>query len=75
MKDHKVKANKRQRALQREEHFNNGGTLADWRGRAYAEEDKKKAADKDACREHITDDDDGWTHDEYESVYCIDIEG
>ena len=55
--DDKIEANKRQRALQREEHFRNGGTLSDWRRRAYAEEDKKKAADKDACRERITDED------------------
>ena len=55
--DEKIEANKRQRALQREEHFRNGGTLADWRGIAYAEEDKKKQANKEACRERITDDD------------------
>jgi len=57
MEDDKMEAYKRQRALQREEHFRNGGTLSDWRGLHIVEEDKKKAADKDACRERITDED------------------
>lgn len=57
MEDDKIEAYKRQRALQREEHFRNGGTLADWRGLHIVEEDKKKRADKDACRERIIDED------------------
>jgi len=55
--DHKIEANKRLRALQREEHFSNGGTLADWRGLHIVEEDRKKRADKEACRERITHED------------------
>jgi len=57
MEDDKMEAHKRQRALQREEHFRNGGTLADWRGLHIVEEDRKKRADKEACRERITHED------------------
>lgn len=42
---------RRVRGIQREEHFLNGGTLEEWRGKSNIEVDRKKEMDKKRCRE------------------------
>jgi len=44
---------KAQRAAARKAHFANGGTLATWRGRASAFTDRRKRANKRACRGQV----------------------
>jgi hypothetical protein len=36
--------------IRRKDHFESGGTIAGWRGRARRFEDKKKKESKNACR-------------------------
>jgi hypothetical protein len=43
---------KRVRGIQREEHFKNGGTLEEWRGKHSVEVDKKKEDSKRKCRKN-----------------------
>lgn len=40
--------------LLRKAHFESGGDLASWRGRASVQTDRKKAANKKACRKRVT---------------------
>jgi len=40
----------------RKAHFANGGTLATWRGRAATFTDRRKAANKQACRGRVRED-------------------
>tara|TARA_B100000214_G_scaffold330923_1_gene271603 strand:- start:734 stop:910 length:177 start_codon:yes stop_codon:yes gene_type:complete len=41
------------KAARRKAHFENGGTLAMWRGAAQTFKDKKKAAARRACRGRV----------------------
>jgi len=44
---------KAQQGAARRAHFENGGTLATWRGRPARFDDRKKAARKAACRKPV----------------------
>ncbi len=46
-------ASARQRGIDREKHFANGGTLAEWRGISSTIPDKKKRGNKKACRGEV----------------------
>tara|TARA_B100000131_G_C17951265_1_gene546547 strand:- start:168 stop:344 length:177 start_codon:yes stop_codon:yes gene_type:complete len=44
---------KAEKSARRKAHFENGGTLAMWRGAARTFKDKKKAMDRRACRGRV----------------------
>ena len=58
MKKNKKKFNtlKATAAARRKAHFANGGDLSTWRGRATVFSDRKKAANKKACRKNFSGD-------------------
>lgn len=43
------------RGLERKAHFEAGGTLDGWLGRSWVNTDRRKAADKKACRGPVED--------------------
>jgi hypothetical protein len=49
--------NRSQAGEDRRSHFENGGDLASWRGRASVFKDRRKERDKRQCRSKITEDD------------------
>ena len=58
------------RGLIRKSHFENGGSLSDWRGTHRIQEDESKKLDKYSCREyHLSDEDYEDVDDYFDSSY------
>ena len=50
----KLEAHRGTMGLIRKAHFETGGDLASWRGRASVQTDRRKKANKRACRKRVT---------------------
>jgi hypothetical protein len=49
-KNHNIDRLKAIRGLERQAHFTQGGTPSQWRGQSWSNKDRRKEADRKACR-------------------------